>query len=120
MQYTIKPFRYQGVWSFEDPNTGKSLDDNMLVEGMDKILDYLAKHMMIDTLTFSEEPIASPAEFAMTLDWVRGDVHNVDRTGNYYRNEFGMEGWLCPVLFEYFEEAPKNIYIAINMKKADD
>ena len=38
--------------------------------------------------------------------WVReGDG------GNWYESEqFEMEGWLCPALLKYFDEAPKEIY----------
>lgn len=32
-------------------------------------------------------------------------------SGNtYYCEALDMEGWLCPALFKYFEEAPKNLY----------
>jgi hypothetical protein len=27
-----------------------------------------------------------------------------------------MEGWLCPALFKYFEEAPKRIYVQVKAK----
>lgn len=31
--------------------------------------------------------------------------------GNWYWNEsLGMEGWLCPALFKYFDTAPERIY----------
>ena len=42
----------------------------------------------------------------LKLDWLReGDG------GNWYKAEqFDMEGWLCPALFRYFDEAPLEIY----------
>ncbi len=41
------------------------------------------------------------------LTWVRGDAG-----GNWYRLEKPpMEGWLCPALFKYYREAPKELYV---------
>jgi hypothetical protein len=32
--------------------------------------------------------------------------------GNWYRSdEPPMEGWLCPALFRYFDEAPRELYV---------
>jgi len=32
--------------------------------------------------------------------------------GNWYRaDEPPMEGWLCPALFRYFDEAPPELYV---------
>jgi hypothetical protein len=32
--------------------------------------------------------------------------------GNYYRMaDSEMEGWLCPALFQYFEETPASLYV---------
>jgi hypothetical protein len=32
--------------------------------------------------------------------------------GNWYRaDEPPMEGWLCPALFKYYDEAPETIYV---------
>ena len=44
---------------------------------------------------------------AVKLDWRREDAG-----GNwYFCAEFGMEGWLCPALFHYFNEAPRELYV---------
>ena len=41
------------------------------------------------------------------LKWVReGDGGNW-----YYSEDFQIEGWFCPALLKYFEEAPEEIYV---------
>ena len=43
----------------------------------------------------------------IVLEWVREDGG-----GNVYRwAEKGMEGWHCPALLKYFEEAPAKLHI---------
>ncbi len=38
-------------------------------------------------------------------------MKNQEMGGNWYWNEsLGMEGWLCPALFKYFDTAPERIY----------
>jgi hypothetical protein len=38
---------------------------------------------------------------------------------NWYRSEEpAMEGWLCPALFRYFDEAPRNLYVKAEVKKS--
>ena len=36
----------------------------------------------------------------------------------YYSEALGMEGWLCPALFKYFETAPARIYAQFRPKAA--
>jgi hypothetical protein len=55
-------------------------------------------------LLFSPAPFPG---FQRRLEWVREDMD-----GNWYRaDEPPMEGWLCPALFEYFDEAPRELYV---------
>jgi hypothetical protein len=36
----------------------------------------------------------------------------VDMEGNWYRvDEPPSEGWLCPALFKYFDEAPRELFV---------
>ena len=45
----------------------------------------------------------------LCLEWQRSD-----NAGNwYYSKEFDTEGWLCPAIFKYFTDAPKNLYIKV-------
>ena len=55
-------------------------------------------------LLFSAQPFPG---HALKLTWRRGD-----KTGNwYYCEQLGKEGWLCPGLFKYYREAPKELYV---------
>jgi len=51
----------------------------------------------------------SPTPFpghTVKLEWRREEFG-----GNwYFCPQLNMEGWLCPALFRYFEEAPKELY----------
>ena len=60
-------------------------------------------------LTFSASPFPG---YQKQLTWVRGDA-----TGNWYRTEDPpMEGWLCPGLFKYYRDAPKELYVKAEPK----
>jgi hypothetical protein len=49
------------------------------------------------------------------LEWRRGE-----RSGNWhYSSELDMEAWLCPALFRYFAEAPKEIYVQVKSRAAN-
>jgi hypothetical protein len=48
------------------------------------------------------------------FEWRRTDLG-----GNwYYSRDLGIEGWLCPALFRYFEAAPERIYAQFKPKAA--
>jgi hypothetical protein len=37
--------------------------------------------------------------------------------GNWYRwPDKGMEGWLCPALFKYFDQAPTELFVSVSSK----
>ena len=43
------------------------------------------------------------------LDWRRAESG-----GNwYYSEQLDAEGWLCPALFRYFAEAPRQLYVQV-------
>jgi hypothetical protein len=55
-------------------------------------------------LLFSASPFPG---YAVKLDWRREEYG-----GNWYFSpDYGIEGWLCPALFKYFEAAAKEIYV---------
>ena len=61
------------------------------------------------SLLFSANPF--PGHQA-ALEW-RREEHG----GNwYYSPELDMEGWLCPAMFKYFDEAPEKIYARFKPK----
>jgi hypothetical protein len=56
------------------------------------------------TLFFSTSPFPNARE----LERVGNEAG-----GNWYRHcDSGLEGWLCPALFLYFNVAPERLYVA--------
>lgn len=109
--FVIFPYKHQGVWVFDDERVGLSREP--FVSGADDILDVLAADVPdADNgikLVFSATPFPG-----YTARFIR------DRSeygGNWYRwREKGMEGWLCPALLKYFEQAPETIFVKVAPK----
>jgi hypothetical protein len=104
----IHPYKYEGVWVFDDPQVG--LVQEPFVAGSDVILDRMVEGIpnAADgvTVLFSARPFPG-AQFH--FEWRREESG-----GNwYYSPEFNLEGWLCPALFKYFEQAPERIYAQV-------
>lgn len=60
-------------------------------------------------LTFSGSPFPG---YQKRFTWMRSESG-----GNWYRmDSSNMEGWLCPALFKYFKEAPKELYARADAK----
>lgn len=102
----ISPYRYQGTWVFDDDRFG--LVREPFVAGVPEMIDVLVADIPNADqgfrLTFSARPFP---DFEKKLSWVRGDMD-----GNYYKLEDPlMEGWLCPAMFKYFDEAPAELYV---------
>jgi len=111
--HVIAPYKHLGMWVFDDPRVG--LVQEPFVAGADTMIDRVvadipdAAHGF--TLIFSVTPFPG---HQVRLDWLReGDGGNW-----YYAEQLGMEGWLCPALFRYFAEAPKQIYIQVKPRAA--
>ncbi len=104
--FVIQPYKYSGTWVFDDPEV--DLVREPFVEGVPEMIDDLVVEIPMAhagfRLTFSADPFPS---FQRELEWVRAEFE-----GHWYRSiEPEMEGWLCPALFKYFEEAPKKLYV---------
>ena len=109
----IHPYKYEGVWVFDDPNVG--LVQEPFVSGADVIIDRLVVDIPNAasgvTILFSAQPFPG---YRFELDW-RREEHG----GNWYFSPaHGIDGWLCPALFKYFERAPQRIYVQVNPKAA--
>lgn len=109
----IAPYKYLGMWVFDDPQVG--LVHEPFVAGTDTMID-----RGVETIPNAEEGflmVFSATPFPghqVKLEWRRGDGG-----GNwYYSAQLDMEGWLCPALFKYFAEAPKEIYVQVKPKGA--
>lgn len=116
MRYTINPYKTpDGRWTFIDPNTNRTEQENELVLGIDVMLETLKKKLGRFSVTFSDEMLPVNADYSMILRWARGDKNNSTQSGNTYIDlQTGEEGWLCSVLFDYFSTAPDFIYLYIH------
>jgi hypothetical protein len=107
----ILPYQYGGVWVFDDAATG--LQREPFVAGIPEMMDHLVRDVPGATngfrLLFSTEPFPG---YQQRLSWVRPEG-----SGNIYRiDDPPMEGWLCPALFRYYREAPKELYVKAEPK----
>src|SRR5512147_905293 len=95
---TIHPHKYQGLWVFDDATAG--LVQEPFVSGADEIIDKMVQGIPDAesgfTLLFSATPFPG---CQTSFEWRRQDLG-----GNwYYSVDLGIEGWLCPALFRYFD-----------------
>jgi hypothetical protein len=104
----ISPYRHLGIWVFDDPRVG--LVQEPFVAGADTMIDRVVADIPNAergfTMIFSASPFPG---HQYRLEWRRGD-----EGGNwYYAPQLDLEGWLCPALFRYFDEAPKELYVEV-------
>lgn len=109
--FVISPYRYEGMWVFDDPAVG--LVREPFVSGIDVMIDRLVAEIPNAAkgfrLIFS--PTAFPG-YTVKLEWRRTEYG-----GHwYYSPHFEMEGWLCPALFKYFKDAPRELYARAEQK----
>jgi hypothetical protein len=102
----IAPYRHAGTWVFDDAAAG--LRQEPFVAGIPELIDEMVKDIPNADkgfrLLFSTQPFPGHTH---KLVWRRGD-----NTGNwYYCEQYDKEGWLCPGLFKYYREAPREIYV---------
>lgn len=108
----IHPYKFQGTWVFDDLDAG--LVKEPFVCGADQILEQMVAgiHNAEDgvKLIFSGNPFPGSM---FELQWVREELG-----GHWYLSpQFGMEGWLCPALFKYFDKAPQKLFIQVQIKR---
>jgi hypothetical protein len=106
--FVIKPYKWEGLWVFDDPNVG--LVREPFVGGADTMIDVATAHLPNADKGFLAIFSASYfPDMQIALEWVREDFG-----GNVYRwPEKNMEGWLCPALLRYFSEPPKKLFIRV-------
>ena len=107
----ISPYDYNGTWVFDDPRVG--LVREPFVAGVPEMIDHLVADIPNAKdgfrMTFSAKPFPGYQE---KLTWLRGDME-----GNYYVLEDPpMEGWICPAMFKYYEQPPREIYVKAEPK----
>jgi hypothetical protein len=109
--HTIEPYKHKGQWVFDDAAVG--LDKEPFVSGADDLITLLSNNIPNAergfSLTFSDAPFPGCTE---KFDWEREEGG-----GNWYSSsKLGKEGWLCPALFKYFTEAPKELFALFSPK----
>ena len=107
----IAPYKYLGMWVFDDAKVG--LVQEPFVDGADVIIDRAVEGITDAEagflMLFSAMPFPG---HQFRLLWRRADVG-----GNYYYSQtHDIEGWLCPALLKYFDQAPKEIYFQVKPK----
>ena len=110
----IAPYKHHGMWVFDDPRVG--LTQEPFVAGADSIIDRMvAQHPEADrgfTLIFSGTPFPG---HQYSFEWRREE----DGGNWYYAPQFDIGGWLCPALFQYFPEAPNQLFVALKSVSPD-
>ena len=101
----IHPYKHNGQWVFDDERVG--LVREPFVAGADLIIDHMVRDIPDAdqgfNLVFSTAPFPGHQ--------VRLERRHEEYGGHWYHHpELNMQGWLCPALFKYFEEAPAEIY----------
>lgn len=94
------------TWVFDDALTG--LVQEPFVCGIPEMINHLVQDIPNNRsgfrLIFSATPFPGHQRH---LTWLREEWG-----GNWYQaDEPPMEGWLCPALFKYFDDAPRDIYL---------
>jgi hypothetical protein len=104
----ISPYKHLGMWVFDDPRAGLSKEP--FVGGADVIIDRVVADIPNAEKGFAMVFSAMPFPgHQFRLEWRRGD----DSGNWYYSSDLDLEGWLCPALFCYFTNAPKELFVQV-------
>jgi len=108
----IHPYKYNGMWVFDDPSV--DLDKEPFVAGADIIIDKLVEDLVVPengfNLVFSKKSFPGHQYKFKRLQQ--------EFEGFWYQHPgTGMQGWLCPALFKYFDEAPETLFVRIISNK---
>jgi hypothetical protein len=101
----LRPYRHEGTWVFDDRDRG--LVKEPFIAGMPEIID-----KMVEDIPDAEKGFrlifsaSSFPDYEVKLVWTQKG-----EGGNWYHcEEYNMDGWLCPALYKYFRNAPKELY----------
>ena len=127
----IQPYWYANCWVFDDASEGlekESLEGRFEAElreirvlarliggGVTKMVDYLVKDIPDARegfiLLFSSQPFAG---YRVELNRIAEE-----NGGCLYRGRnYGVEAWLSPALFGYFETTPESLYMKAEPQRA--
>jgi hypothetical protein len=104
----ISPYRYNGTWVFDDAQ--HDLVREPFISGADILIDRAVTDIPNAAEGFNLIFSAGPfPDHQYRLERSREEFD-----GNwYYLEEFDAEGWLCPALLHYFEDAPDEIFVKV-------
>lgn len=107
----IVPYRASNTWVFDDAKVG--LQGEPFISGIPEMIDDLVKDIPNADkgfrLYFSTQDFPGSK---VKLTWTRKDLN-----GNwYFCEQYKKEGWLCPALFRYYKEAPREIFAKAEKK----
>tara|TARA_R100000458_G_C8245817_1_gene223778 strand:- start:73 stop:432 length:360 start_codon:yes stop_codon:yes gene_type:complete len=106
----INPYYDRGTWVFDDETTG--LVKEPFVAGIPEMIKKLIERKNIDNAKEGFKLTFSKMDFPGT-DIILTKLHE-ENGGNWYSwDEENMEGWLCPALLKYFNEAPIYIFAKV-------
>ena len=108
----IFPYKYKGMWVFDDEKFG--LDKEPFIAGADQIIEYMTASIPDAEdgfiLIFSANLFP---DYQAKLEWECEQYE-----GNwYYDPQSKIKGWLCPAMFNYFDEAPTSLYIKFKSRE---
>lgn len=107
----IHPYKFGEMWVFDDDKV--DIVQEPFVAGADEIIERMVAQIPDAESGFSLVFSASPFPgYQIEFGWRREEYG-----GNwYYSADLDREGWLCPALFKYFDEAPKEFYAQFKAK----
>jgi hypothetical protein len=99
------PYKANDAWVFDDDRVG--LVREPFVLGIDDMIEKIVENIPNAEkgfkLLFSDKKFPNAD---VSLEWMYSEAG-----GNWYSSpELNMKGWLCPALFKYYSEAPKNLW----------
>lgn len=101
----IFPYRHNHTWVFDDKKLG--IIQEPFVSGIPEMIDILVKDINnCDEgfkMIFSSSPFPG---YQAELIAIRPEYNGYW----YHWEKHNLEGWLCSVLFKYFDEPPQKIY----------
>jgi hypothetical protein len=98
-KFVIYPYKRNHIWYFND--VSRDVYAEPFCGDINRMIDHMIVHFPpcdVFKATFSDRPFK---------DWMMEMVKLEDSIYTAY----GYTGYLCPVLFKYFKNAPKHIYV---------
>lgn len=112
--HVISPYRHNGMWVFTDPVVG--LKREPFVAGADTVIDIATQSIPGAgrgfNLVFSEHPFPTAQVCLKIKERGVEQIHG----NTYHCDELGVDAWLCPALYKYFDVAPECIYAEFKAK----